>query len=256
MLCVLALLLMPVFSRAQTEALATEPGTGDEARGLESGTAARRCVVLLHGLGRLSSSMGELGRKLERSGFLIANIGYPSRSMPINELAKLAVREGIDSCREQGSDEPFSFVTHSLGGILVRAYTSEFGSEFIDHVVMLGPPNQGSRLVDGMSGIPGFRFVTGPAGMELASGDNSIIQQLGPVDFDLGVIAGDSDLYPMISFLLKGPSDGIVSVESTRVEGMKEHIVLPVTHTFMMHDNEVIDHVLHYLNTGSFIPVD
>ncbi len=225
---------------------------------------ADECVVLLHGLARVSDSMAELERKLERSGMRSVNISYPSRRYPIEELARDAVGRGLAACREaaaaglEDGDEltaasSIHFVTHSLGGILLRVYLQNNTVSELGRVVMLGPPNQGSSLAQGLKGVPGFGFL-GPAGQALGTDDESIINELGPVNFELGVIAGDLALNPLGLLLINGPNDSVVSVQSTRVAGMKQHITLPVMHTLMMRDNEVIDHSIHFLKTGNFIP--
>ena len=210
-------------------------------------------MVLLHGLARISNSMGELEGKLQRAGYSVANVSYPSRRHGVTRLAEDAVSRGLEQCRAKTSDK-IHFVTHSLGGILVRAYLNQHTSDGIGHVVMLGPPNQGSELVSRLTRIPGFGFVIGPAGVELNARTGDVVPALGPVAFDLGIIAGKTNIFPLFSLFLAGANDTIVSVESTRVEGMNQHLILPVTHTFMMRNNELIDHVIHYLKTGSFIP--
>ncbi len=215
-------------------------------------SVAAECVVLLHGLGRVSDSMGELEKKLGPAGYSVANIHYPSRSHPVDVLAEDAVGRGLAQCRSTGA-QAIHFITHSLGGILLRYYVREHGIEELGRVVMLGPPNQGSQIVDGLLAVPGFRFIGGPAGVTLGTGEGSIIESLGPVDFDLGVIAGSKNINPLEFLFIPGPSDGIVSVESTKVQGMNAHIVMPVTHTFMMRNNAVIEQAIHYLKTGAFI---
>ena len=215
------------------------------------------CVVLLHGLGRLSNSMSELETKLALAGYSVANIKYPSRSHPIDVLAVDAIGRGLTQCRGERKSE-IHFITHSLGGILLRYYLSQNTIPELGRVVMLGPPNQGSEIVDGLLPLPGFGFIGGPAGVALGTGEGSIIESLGPVDFNLGIIAGSTNINPLEFLFIAGPSDSIVSIESTKVRGMNAHIVLPVTHTFMMRNNEVIEQAIHYLKTGSFIfePID
>lgn len=226
--------------------------------------ASAECVVLLHGLARVSGSMSELEKKLGRAGYDVANIGYPSRRHAIDALARDAVTRGIERCRA-GQPQKIHFVTHSLGGILVRYYMRHMrhmrhnSLDELGRVVMLGPPNQGAAIVDRLSRAPGFRLL-GPAGSALGTGPDAVANQLGPVDFDLGVIAGNVNVNPlslvMPGVLLREPNDSVVTVASTRVEGMSEHIVLPVIHTFMMRSNAVIDHVIRYLKTGSFLEAD
>lgn len=217
-----------------------------------SAATSRECVILLHGLARVSNSMGELETKLQRAGYIAINISYPSRSHPIGELAADAVGRGLKACRDHHTPA-IHFVTHSLGGILVRYYEQYTGIAELGRVVMLGPPNQGSPIVDDLLPVPGFGFITGPTGSALGT-ESQIFAELGPVNFDLGVIAGDTNVNPLNFLFFSGPNDTIVSVESTRVEGMRAHIVLPVTHTFMMRNNTVIDNAIHYLKTGNFIP--
>jgi hypothetical protein len=145
-----------------------------------------------------------------------------------------------------------NFITHSLGGILVRGWIEMKDRANLGRVVMLAPPNQGSELVDAMSDLGLFRFLTGPAGQQLGTGEESVPVKFGPVDFDLGVIAGNRSLNPVFSAMLPGKDDGIVSVESTKIEGMADHIVLPVTHTLLMNNPLVIAQAMIFLRTGQF----
>ncbi len=214
--------------------------------------AVTECVVLLHGLARVSDSMSELESKMQRAGFSTANINYPSRKGEIAELADKVVASGIDQCTHQGAKK-IHFVVHSLGGILVRQYLAEHHVNELGRVVMLGTPNQGAAIVDIFSEWSLFDLL-GPSAKALGTKDGGIVHSLGPVDFELGVIAGNLSINPLSTILLGESNDSVVTVASTRVKGMKEHLVLPVIHMLMMRDNEVIDHCIHFLKTGNFIP--
>ena len=207
------------------------------------------CVVLLHGLVRSERSMRPLQRALRADGYRVANVGYPSRSDSIANLARVAVQEGIDDCGEAGE---LYFVTHSMGGILLRAFMAENRLPRLKRVVMLGPPNQGSHIVDKWRLVPGYNLVQGPAGKELGTDEGSVPRNLGPVSFDLGIIAGTSAANPFLALFLPRPNDGKVSVESTKVEGMEDFVALPVTHTFMMRNQDVIRQVRAFLRHGRF----
>jgi hypothetical protein len=149
-------------------------------------------------------------------------------------------------------DAKINFVTHSMGGILVRQYLSTNEIPSLRRVVMLGPPNKGSQVVDTLKDMPGFKLINGPAGMQLGTDYLSVPNKLGAANFDVGIIAGTRSINLILSTLLPSPNDGKVSVENTKLEGMSDHISLPVTHPFMMSNNEVITQVLHYLTYGSF----
>lgn len=219
---------------------------------LSANSAAEDCVVLLHGLARTSLSMALMQQALEDDGYVTANIDYPSREHEIAELAKIAVGEGLSSCRSHENLQRIHFVTHSLGGILVRQYLSTETVDELGRVVMLGPPNQGSQAVDDLEGVPGFDWINGPAGRQLGKGENSVPITLGPANFELGVIAGDRSIDPITSAVLDDPDDGKVSVADTRLEGMDDFIVVPHSHAFMMRMQAPIELTKKFLRTGSF----
>jgi pimeloyl-ACP methyl ester carboxylesterase len=212
---------------------------------------AKECVVLLHGLARSSSSMEVLEARLVDEDYHVSNIDYPSRDHPIEDLAKLVVGQGIQECTKQSASK-INFVTHSLGGILVRVYLKSNHSKGIGRVVMLGPPNQGSEVVDNLKDTPGFELLNGPAGMELGTRASDVPKSLGPVNFELGIIAGTRTINLILSSFLPGRNDGKVSVESTKVEGMTDFVALPTTHPFMMKNKAVIDQTVHFLKYGEF----
>lgn len=223
---------------------------------LACGTAAARdCVVLLHGLARTSASMSKMDEALRNDGYATANIDYPSREHEIAELAEIAVGRGLATCRAKKDIEKIHFVTHSLGGILVRQYLNTASIAELGRVVMLGPPNQGSRASDEMQGVPGFDWLNGPAGYQLGKGENSVPLSLGPVNFELGVIAGNRSIDPITSAVLDNPDDGRVSVEDTKVAGMTDFIVVEHSHAFMMRMRGPIELTKTFLRTGSFADV-
>ncbi len=216
---------------------------------LYSSAAYSSCVILLHGLARSEGSMNRLEKSLSSEGYYVVNHGYPSRKFDIESLSEKAITPALQKC---SSTSDVNFVTHSLGGILVRQYLSQHNIPNLKHVVMLGPPNQGSEVVDKLKRVPGFHFINGDAGLQLGTGELSIPNTLGKPSFDVGIIAGNKSVNLILSSLIPGSDDGKVSVNRTKLEGMNDHIELSVTHTFMMKNKDVIAQVLHYLKHGEF----
>ena len=234
------LLLMTLSASSQLQTQAADHVTAPAAK-------ERAAVVLLHGLARRSGSMNAMARALA-DDYEVCNRDYPSRTATVEALAMAAIPAALEAC----AGRPVHFVTHSMGGILLRYYLTQADIEGLGRVVMLGPPNQGSEIVDRMSHWWGFDLWNGPAGEQLGTRDDDLPAQLPAADFELGIIAGTKALTPFLSWMLPGDNDGKVSVESTRVEGMADFLSLPVTHTFMMRDAQVIAATRYFLEHGRF----
>ena len=209
-------------------------------------------VVLLHGLGRSRVSMALLGRRLEAAGYRVVNIGYPSTREPMETLVGVVRDQLVECCADLGR---VHFVTHSMGGIVARLYLSEYSPHHEGRVVMLSPPSQGSEVIDAFADSPLLRLLLGPAGMRLGTDSASVPNQLGPAQFELGVITGDRTLNPINSWLIPGPDDGKVAVDRARVEGAA-FLVVPHTHPFIMNRRDVADQVVSFLRDGHFLPPD
>ncbi|UTM59113.1 alpha/beta fold hydrolase [Photobacterium sp. CCB-ST2H9] len=220
---------------------------------VQAATLNPGCVVLLHGLARTAHSMSAMSEALKQAGYQTVNVDYPSTQMNIPALAERVIPEGVSQC---GHTQPVHFVTHSMGGILVRQYLSVHHLPALGRVVMLAPPNQGSEVVDTLRDFFLFQWIYGPAGQQLGTDVQSPPKCLGPVNFELGVIAGNRSIDFLTSWPLPDPHDGKVSVESTKVAGMKAHLVLPATHTLIMNDDETIQQAVYFLGHGFFLNPD
>jgi len=208
-------------------------------------------VILLHGLRRTKASMRQLEKSLKKEGYGVCNLGYPSRSGKIEELAAPAIETALEICRKNNAIK-IHFVTHSMGGILLRYYLQNHEIEELGRVVMLAPPNQGSEVVEHLRDWPLFRWWNGPAGMQLGIDSTSVPQQLPPADFSVGIIAGTRSMNWWLSTFIPGANDGKVAVERTKLEGMSAFLALPVTHTFIMNNKEVKKQVLYFLENEKF----
>lgn len=210
-------------------------------------------VVLLHGLTRSPASMMTMAKALTAAGFRVCNVGYPSRSHSIEVLAAEYVAPAVAACFP-GEKAPVDFVTHSMGGIIVRQLAATHAVPSFGRVVMMGPPNGGSELVDELGKLWLVRMVNGPAGAELGTSAESLPRKLGPATFELGIVAGNRSWNWLYARFFHGANDGKVSVASAGLEGMKDFIIVAATHTYMMRNREVIRQTLEFLRNGAFAP--
>jgi pimeloyl-ACP methyl ester carboxylesterase len=173
---------------------------------------------------------------------------YPTRATPDELVAALA--RAVDAgCR--GAPR-LHFVAHSMGGVLVRAYLAEHDLPNLGRVVMLGTPNHGSEIVDALDGAAAFRWLVGPTAVGLGTGPRSWPQRLPDPDYEVGIVAGSATLDPIGSRLIPGDDDGRVSVASTKLAGMTDHLVVSRSHSFLLYDDRVARQVVHFLQSGRF----
>lgn len=210
-----------------------------------------KCVILLHGMGRTRFSMSHLESALGERGYHVVNYGYPSTSAPIEDLASEHIPMALRMCRGRRTD-PVNFVTHSLGGILVRCYLQNHRLPSGSRMVMLSPPNKGTELADRFKDLAFYRWLTGPPGQQLGTAAGSLPNRLGPIDVEIGIITGRRTFEPWFSNLLPGEDDGKVSVESAKLDEMSDFLVVDSGHTFIMNDPEVTRQVDAFLRTGRF----
>ncbi len=211
------------------------------------------CVVLLHGMGRSYSSMSAMQNSLTMSGYHTVNIGYPSTRKTIEAIVDASYPVALEKC-EQYSPTTVHFVTHSLGGIILRKALTGNKPAKLGRVVMLSPPNRGSEIVDAIKDWWLFRWLMGPAGQQLSTREDSVPNQLGAVDYPVGVIAGNKHAFfdHLFAKIIPGLDDGKVSVERARVAGMSDFLIVNESHPYIMESRYVQFETGYFLQHGCF----
>jgi pimeloyl-ACP methyl ester carboxylesterase len=212
-------------------------------------TAQPATVVLLHGILNPALIMAPIARHLRRDGYRVINWGYPARSRLIEEHAAqlAALVQSIDG------DGPIHFVGFSLGGIVIRYYLTHYDAPRAGRLVMIGSPNLGTEKVDVFYQRRWFRWLYGSRAMsQLRAANRRFFEEMGVPSVEFGVIAGGRDDGHGFSRLLKGDDDGAVSVESAKLEGAADFILLPHTHTVLVLAPETVRQVAAFLHNGQF----
>ncbi len=218
-----------------------------------AGSVTNETVLLLHGLARTGLSMIRMEHALSKAGYDVVRLDYPSTKHTVEELTDKYLSPAIDKCRKK---EPtrIHFVAHSLGNIMLRHYFATHALPNMGRIVMLGPPNKGSEVVDKIGHLTAFDWLNGPAGQQLGTGTNSLPNTLPVPPADIGVIAGTRSVNWILSTYIPGADDGKVSPENTKIDGMKDFSTVPATHTFMMWNRKVITMTINFLKYGQFEP--
>ena len=207
-------------------------------------------IVLLHGIFRTSLSMRGLEKYLKKGGYDTLNIGYKSTRFSLEEIVDL-IHPKIKEFAEK-HDGQLHFVGYSMGGLIVRAYIKKYRPKNLGRVVMLGTPNQGSEVADKVVDWAFYKWSYGPAGQQLVTDQSKFSHLFGGVDYEAGILAGDCPIDPISSWVIGKPNDGKVSIDSTKLEGMKDHAVLKVSHTMFPHNKNAWKHTLKFLKEGKF----
>jgi pimeloyl-ACP methyl ester carboxylesterase len=212
---------------------------------------AREGVVLLHGIGRTSRSMRKLERSLQQAGLATLNLTYASRKKPLEQLA-----EEIHPAISQFSEAihgPLHIVGHSMGGLLARVYVARYRPCRLGRVVMLGTPNGGSEIADLLQDTLLYRSYYGPAGLQLTTLPDDTLALLPPVDYPVGIVAGTRALNPIAwRCNLPRPNDGCVSIESSKLAGMADHIAIRATHVGLSRHRDAVRQTITFLSEGRF----
>ncbi len=218
---------------------------------LSSSCMAAECVVLLHGFGRSSSSLKKINNKLEEHGYRTVNINYPSRNYHIFQLAEQFVLPRIE--KEIETCSKVHFVGYSMGGIITRYILANHRPKNLGRVILLASPNQGTEVVNSLGKYLWFQTIFGPGVLDVSVNSPFLKSLPSTVDYETGVISGNFSVNPISSlFLIPGDDDGTVSVENTKINGMKDHITIRSSHFMLLYNDEVAEEIEYFIRNGSF----
>jgi triacylglycerol lipase len=210
-------------------------------------TTVSEVVFLLHGICKSRADMWAMQRYLQKRGYEVVNWGYPSRKYPVAELADMFAAEVARHPAER-----MHFVTHSMGGIVVRTYISRHQPGNLGRFVMIGTPNQGAEFADFLRDWRIYHGLFGPAGQELCTDANSACTCAGKPPCEFGIIAGGLNNRVGFNPFLPGDNDGIVTVDSTLLEGAADTVRLPHMHLYIQMMPGTLRAAARFLCHGNF----
>ncbi|WP_371254189.1 lipase family alpha/beta hydrolase [Orientia tsutsugamushi] len=208
-------------------------------------------LVLLHGLSKTSNSLRGMEKFAYKQGFKVLNIDYPSTKFPIEHLVDI-IHNKITLSLQQQKYTSISFVGVSMGGLVIRAYLHKYKIPNLGKVVLIGTPNKGSEVADYLKNNKLYKKFTGPAGQQLITNQKEFNNIFGDIYYECGVISGNLPLDPCCIFMKGKLSDGKVTIESTKIEGMQDHIVLKIPHWYLEKSKKVWLHTLYFLKYSKF----
>ena len=205
-------------------------------------------VVLLHGLGRGKSIMDKMESRMSAAGYVPVVIGYASIGRTPQEI--LADVSAQLNTVTADTNSRIHFVGHSLGGLLIRAYLDSNRIKNLGRVVLIGSPNKGTPLVDYFREAWVLK-IAGPIAAALGTDKNNFPHSLRPPYYPVGIIAGTAGWFNNEG-IIPGDDDGVVPVESTKIEGMADFILLPVSHSSLPKNEAVALQTIEFLRNGRF----
>lgn len=209
----------------------------------------REHVVLVHGLGEFPAHMSVIDAALRAEGYAVSNLAYPSTTGRTADLAERFLMPLIDHL----ADSPrLHFVTHSMGGVMVRHSLANARPANLGRVVMTAPGNQGSAVLELYRRTPPFKLLFGPAGQEAGLGGHCYACTLPGADYELGIIAGTVAFDPVAAIVLRWPNDGRLDFDSVKVDGMTDFTAVPAGHDAVVFHPLTVFQTLQFLRHGRF----
>ncbi len=204
------------------------------------------CVALIHGYGRGSFAMSRFNSSFIENGYKTIPVNYPSRSHDIKFIAEHIVLPQLQE--ESQKCSVMHFVGFSMGGVITRYILAFHRPSNLGRVVFIGCPHAGTELVNFVSKYKWIRDFLGPAAMDLHENSEFLNSVPDNVDYNTGVISGNFSISPLRYLAFNtAETDGTVSVESSKIKGMSDHIVIPVGHARLPYHHRVIEETLHFI---------
>lgn len=221
----------------------------DNQSNIDTVSSSGEMIILLHGALKSAFSMKRLENMFADHGYQTLNWDYDSRNYAVEENAAK-----LDSIIKARNYEQYklNFVTHSMGGIIVRYYLDKYTPSKLGRFVMIAPPNQGSLIANELQKFPPFRWLYKKNVDYLTTGSEAFAPNAGIPPMEFGIIAGGTGGKYGFNWYLPGDDDGTLSVEQTKLQGASDFILLPYIHATIMIQDRTLQQTLNFIQEGHF----
>jgi len=187
--------------------------------------------------------MRVLAGRLASDGYSTHVFGYRGRG-PVD--ASVERLRGF--CRQRLGGRAAHFIGHSLGGVVILEMLARHAELPASSVLLIGSPVRGCYA--------GRRLGLAPIGRWMMGGSRPLWDEREMTwrrSEPLGVIAGTQPIgLGRMLGRLPGPSDGVVRVAETAVDGMSERVLVPAGHSALIVDRRVAQLAARFMAGGRF----
>lgn len=203
------------------------------------------CVIVLHGMGQYRFSMKKVSSFLESRGYKTVNLSYPATPASTPVSTDTYLHQAIESCVKQGADK-VHIITHPSGGIVIKQHLKNNSLPRDSRILILGPPNKNKEGAEALVNSILYKCRLNETAQNPEAGESTFIDMLGPVEEDIGIIAGTRTVDPVNSFLFTTPSENIL------IDEMDDFICIPKSHPFITSNRTIMHQIEYYLEKGKF----
>ncbi len=211
--------------------------------------SATQLIFLIHGINSSPKDFKKMETAFKSYDYKVINFGYHSKVYTVNQIADNFLKRKIASVSQ---NDTINFITHSLGAIVLRAYLRDNKPKNIGKIVMIAPPNQGSEVANFFKDFFLYKIFYHKSGASLSYNGIKKLALPNCDNYFCGIIAGTHTQLPFFSIFIKGEDDGKISVERTKLKGMKDFITLPYPHDTILKKQETIIQCKEFIKNGKF----
>lgn len=214
-------------------------------------TFATQKIYLIHGYGGLGLEMEKIREAVQNEGFTTEIYVYKSL---IDDVDSVSLNL-IQTIQKEKFDT-VSFVTHSMGALVVRSMYEKLdslsGFPFVHRIVMIAPPNNGSPIADFFSQFKFVKYIIGPNINNLTTNKITGASKYPIPTCEVGLIAGSFGGKRGFNMFINSDNDGVLIPENTKMGIEKDVVFVKSWHVGLLFNKKVIRYVNNFIQQGKF----